>query len=69
MNDYQFDLFVEVFKLEMKKNATSKAQCDEIDRRIEIASHKTKSAAAAYNGDWQKAFMELGIAEYKQRNY
>lgn len=69
MNDYQFDLFVEVFKLEMKKYATSKAQCDEIDRQTKIAFHKTKSVIAAIEGDLQKAFMELGIAEYKQRNY
>lgn len=69
MNDYQFDLFVEGFKLEMRKNATSKAQYDEIDRQIEIASHKTKSAIAAIEGDLQKAFMELGIAKYKQHNY
>lgn len=67
MNDYQFDLFVEVFKLEMKKNATTKEQSDEIDRRIDIASHKTKSAAAAYNGDWQKAFLELMLANNRQR--
>lgn len=69
MNDCQFDFFVEVFKLEMRKNATSNAQCDDIDRQIEIASHKTKSAIAAIEGDLQKAFMELGIAKYKQHNY
>ena len=69
MNDYQFDLFVEVFKLEMKKNAKTKEQSDEIDRRIDIASHKTKFAIAAIEGDLQKAFMELGIAKYIQRNY
>lgn len=62
MIESQFDLFVEVFKLEMKKNATTKEQRDEIERRIDIASHKTKSAAAAYNGDWQKAFQELILA-------
>lgn len=67
MNDYQFDLFVEVFKLEMKKNATTKEQSDEIDRRIDIASHKTKFATAAYNGDWQKAFLELMLANNRQR--
>ena len=69
MIDSQFDLFVEVFKLEMKKNATSNAQCDEIDRQSEIASHKTKSAIAAFEGDMQKAFQELIIAKSKQRNY
>ena len=31
MIESQFDLFVEVFKLEMKKNATTKEQSDEID--------------------------------------
>lgn len=67
MIESQFDLFVEVFKLEMKKNATTKEQRDEIERRIDIASHKTKSAAAAYNGDWQKAFQELLIANNRWR--
>ncbi|MBE6328090.1 MAG: hypothetical protein E7077_13745 [Bacteroidales bacterium] len=69
MNDYQFDFIVAMLKQEMKKNATSMLQRDEIDRRIDIASHKTKFAAAFFKGDLQKAFMELGIAEYKQRNY
>ena len=46
MNDYQFDFIVAMLKQEMKKNATSMLQRDEIDRRIDIASHKTKSAAA-----------------------
>lgn len=67
MIESQFDLFVEVFKLEMKKNATTKEQRDEIERRIDIASHKTKSAAAAYNGDWQKAFQELILANNRWR--
>ena len=62
MNDYQFDFIVAMLKQKMMKNATSMLQRDEIDRRIDIASHKTKSAAAAYNGDWQKAFLELMIA-------
>lgn len=69
MIESQFDLFVEVFKLEMKKNATTKEQSDEIDRRIDIASHKTKSAAAFSKGDLQRAFMELGIAKCRQHNY
>lgn len=51
----------------MKKNATTKEQRDEIERRIDIASHKTKSAAAAYNGDWQKAFQELILANNRWR--
>ncbi|MEE1177888.1 MAG: hypothetical protein U0K71_12855 [Paludibacteraceae bacterium] len=67
MIESQFDLFVEVFKLEMKKNATTKEQRDEIERRIDIASHKTKSAAAAYNGDWQMAFQELILANNRWR--
>ena len=67
MIESKFDLFVEVFKLEMKKNATTKEQRDEIERRIDIASHKTKSAAAAYNGDWQKAFQELILANNRWR--
>lgn len=62
MNDYQFDFIVAMLKQKMMKNATSMLQRDEIDRRIDIASHKTKSAAAAYNGDWQKAFQELILA-------
>ena len=49
--------------------AATKAQRDEIDRQIEIASHKTKSAIVAFEGDSQKAFMELGIAKCKQHNY
>lgn len=69
MNDYQFDFIVAMLKQEMMKNATSMLKRDEIDRRIDIASHKTKSAAAAYNGDLQKAFQELGIAHFKQYNY
>ena len=62
MNDYQFDFIVAMLKQEMKKNATSMLQRDEIDRRIDIASHKTKSAAAFFKGDLQKAFLELMIA-------
>lgn len=67
MNDYQFDFIVAMLKQEMKKNATSMQQRDEIDRRIDIASHKTKSAAAFSRGDLQKAFLELLIANNKQR--
>ena len=66
MNDLQFDFFVCGLKQVNRMTATSKAQYDEIDRQIEIASHKTKSAAAAYNGDWQKAFLELLIANNRQ---
>ena len=66
MNDYQFDFFVAMLKQKMMKKATSMLQRDEIDRRIDIASHKTKSAAAAYNGDLQKAFLELMIANKRQ---
>lgn len=69
MNDYQFDFFVAMLKQEMMKNATSMLQRDEIDRRIDIASHKTKSAIAFSRGDWKKAFGEWNIAEYIQRNY
>lgn len=69
MNDYQFDIIVAMLKQEMMKNATSMQQRDEIDRRIDIASHKTKSAIVAFEGDSQKAFMELGIAKCKQHNY
>ena len=67
MNDYQFDFIVAMLKQEMKKNATSMLQRDEIDRRIDIASHKTKSAAAFFKGDLQKAFLELILANKRQR--
>lgn len=67
MIESQFDLFVEVFKLEMKKNATTKEQSDEIDRRIDIASHKTKFAAAFSKGDLQKAFLEIILANNRRR--
>lgn len=69
MNDYQFDFIVAMLKQKMMKNATSMLQCDEIDRRIEIVSHRTKSAIAFSRGDLQKAFLEWSIAEYIQRNY
>ena len=69
MNDYQFDFIVAMLKQEMMKKATSMQQCDEIDRRIDIASHRTKSAVAFSKGNLQKAFMELGIAKCKQHNY
>lgn len=69
MNDYQFDFFVAMLKQEMMKNATSMQQRDEIDRRFDIASHRTKSAIAFSKGDWQKAFLEWSIAEHIQRNY
>ena len=69
MNDYQFDFIVAMLKQEMMKNATSMLQRDEIDRRIDIASHKTKFAAAFSKGDLQKAFLELVFAYNKQRHY
>ncbi|MBS7364503.1 MAG: hypothetical protein KIH03_11925 [Paludibacteraceae bacterium] len=67
MNDYQFDFIVAMLKQEMKKNATSMQQCDEIDRRFDIASHRTKSAMAFFKGDLQKAFLELMIANKRLR--
>ena len=67
MNDYQFDFIVAMLKQEMMKNATSMLQRDEIDRQIEIASHKTKSAVAFSKGDLQKAFLELLIANKRLR--
>lgn len=67
MNDYQFDFFVAMLKQEMKKNATSMLQRDEIDRRIDIASHRTKSAIAFSKGDLQKAFLEWMLANNRQR--
>lgn len=69
MNDYQFDFIVAMLKQKMMKNATSMQQRDEIDRRLDIASHKTKSAIAFSKGDLQKAFLEWSIAEHIQRNY
>ena len=69
MNDYQFDFIVAMLKQKMMKNATSMLQRDEIDRRFDIASHRTKSAIAFSRGDLQKAFWEWSIAEYIQRNY
>ena len=56
-------------KQKMMKNATSILQRDEIDRRIEIASHKTKSAIAFSKGDLQRAFLEFMFAYNKQRHY
>lgn len=67
MNDYQFDFIVAMLKQEMKKNATTKEQSDEIDRRFDIASHRTKSAAAFSKGDLQKAFLELMLANNRWR--
>lgn len=67
MNDYQFDFIVAMLKREMMKNATSMLQRDEIDRRIDIASHRTKSAVAFSKGDLQKAFLELLIANKRLR--
>lgn len=67
MNDYQFDFFVAMLKQEMKKNATSMLQRDEIDRRFDIASHRTKSAIAFSRGDLQKAFLEWMLANNRQR--
>lgn len=67
MNDYQFDFIVAMLKQEMKKNATSMLQRDEIDRRIDIASHRTKSAIAFSRGDLQKAFLELMLANNRSR--
>lgn len=69
MNDYQFDFIVAMLKQKMMKNATSMLQRDEIDRRFDIASHRTKSVAAFSKGDLQKAFLEWSIAEHIQRNY
>lgn len=67
MNDYQFDFIVAMLKQKMMKNATSMLQRDEIDRRIDIASHKTKFAAAFFKGDLQKALLELILANKRQR--
>lgn len=67
MNDYQFDFIVAMLKQKMKKNATSMLQRDEIDRRFDIASHKTKSAIAFFKGDLQKALLELILANKRQR--
>lgn len=67
MNDYQFDIIVAMLKQKMMKNATSMLQRDEIDRRIDIASHKTKSAIAFSKCDLQKAFQELLIANNRWR--
>ena len=67
MNDYQFDFIVAMLKQEMMKKATSMQQCDEIDRRIDIVSHRTKSAVAFSKGDLQKAFLELLIANKRLR--
>lgn len=67
MNDYQFDIIVAMLKQKMMKNATSMLQRDEIDRRIDIASHKTKSAIAFSKGDLQKALLELILANKRQR--
>lgn len=67
MNDYQFDFIVAMLKQEMMKNATSMLQRGEIDRRIDIASHRTKSAIAFSKGDLQKAFLEWILANNRQR--
>lgn len=67
MNDYQFDIIVAMLKQKMMKNATSMLQRDEIDRRIDIASHKTKSVAAFFKGDLQRAFLEIILANNRWR--
>jgi len=66
MDEAQFDLFVADLKQQMKKGATTKEQCNEIDKQVEYAAHQTKSFVATIEGNLQKAVRERILAINEQ---
>ena len=58
-DEQQLDLLVMFMKQQMRQSGATPEQCEDYERQIDEAAHKTKLIMATYNGDVQKAVQEM----------